>query len=69
MFPTGAVLRTVAVVTGLLALWGCWTLFWLLVALVTGGEWSVARTAIATLSRIVWIGAWSLLTRRLWRAA
>ena len=32
----------------LFAAMGCWYLFWLLVAFVTGGGWSLSRTAIAS---------------------
>ncbi len=70
MFPTAAVLRTMAVVTALVAAIGSWQLFWLFVALVTrSGEWSTARTLVASLCWIGWIGGWGLLARRLWRKA
>ncbi|MEY2426159.1 MAG: hypothetical protein QOI61_1731 [Actinomycetota bacterium] len=52
MFPSGAVSRTFALLTGLFAFLGCWTLFWSVVALFTGGELSVARTAVMAL---VWV--------------
>ena len=70
MFPAGPVLRTVAVITALLAAFGAWTMFWLLVAMATGqGDWSVGRTAIACACWLSWIAGWALLTRRLWRSA